>query len=43
MSDFELLSLIMMILNIIVMILIAYIIKQKSNRPQSAKLSDYFL
>lgn len=43
MSDFELLSLIMMILNIIVIILIAYINQKKSNRPQSAKLSDYFL
>ena len=33
MSDFEMLSIVLMILSIVVTILIAYINQQKSNRP----------
>ena len=34
MSDFEMLSIMLMILGIIVTLLIAYVIKQRSDRPQ---------
>ena len=42
MSDFEMLSIVLMILSIVVTILIAYINQSKSNRP-STKEYGYFL
>ena len=42
MSDFEMLSIVLMILSIVVTILISYIINQKSNRPSPKEYGYFF-